>query len=221
LQSRATEEGTMHVMRILELLGAIPAQNSWPSFQSELMAHPDKAVRSKAALLIGRGLRNRAWINRRMMDKDARVQANAVEALWTMDAAEARPVFTAALKSHNNRVVANAALGLYRLSDLKAVKALLDMAQHSDPLFRASALWAIAETEDPRFIPFLMEQFKLSQGKMKLAVTRALSRIRRREKANAEKGTIQIRISIANAKADGGRHVEFALSRSGATKSPV
>jgi hypothetical protein len=215
LQSRATEEGTMHVMRILELLGAIPAQNSWPSFQSELMAHPDKAVRSKAALLIGRGLRNRAWINRRMMDKDARVQANAVEALWTMDAAEARPVFTAALKSHNNRVVANAALGLYRLSDLKAVKALLDMAQHSDPLFRASALWAIAETEDPRFIPFLMEQFKLSQGKMKLAVTRALSRIRRREKANAEKGTIQIRISIANAKADGGRHVEFALSRSG------
>jgi HEAT repeat protein len=214
LQSHATQESTMQVMRILELLGAIPAQNSWPSFQSELMVHPDKAVRSKAALLIGRGLRNRAWINRRMMDKDARVQANAVEALWTMDAAEARPVFTAALKSQNNRMVANAALGLYRLSDLKAVAALLDLARHSDPLFRASGLWAIAETQDPRFIPFLMEQFKTSQGKLKLAVTRALSRIRRRERASAEKGTMQIRVSTASVKADAGRHLEFALSRS-------
>ena len=214
LRSPATEESTTHVMRILDLLGAIPSQNSWPSFQCELMVHPDKAVRSKAALLIGRGLRNRAWINRRMLDKDARVQANAVEALWAMDAAEARPVFTAALRSPNNRVVANAALGLYRLSDLKAVPALLDLARHSDPLFRTSGLWAIAETEDPRFIPFLMEQFKTSQGKMKLAVTRALSRIRRREKTSAEKGALQIRVSRANVKADAGRHLEFALSRS-------
>src|SRR5579864_2326653 len=135
LQIRSTQESAGYVMRILDLLGALPTQNSWPSFQSELMAHPDKAVRSKAALLIGRGIKNSAWISRRMMDKDARVQANALEALWTMDAAEARPVFTAALRSHNNRVVANAALGLYRLSDLKSIRALLDMAVHSDPLF--------------------------------------------------------------------------------------
>ena len=213
LQNRAMPESSEYLLRILDLLGAIPSQNSWPSFQNELMAHPNTTVRSKAALLIGRGLKNSAWISRRMMDKDVRVQANAVEALWTMDAADARPVFSAALKSQNNRVAANAAYGLYRLADLRAVKALLDMAQHSDPLFRASALWAIAETEDPRFTPFLMEQFKSSQGKLKLAVTRALSRIRRREKATAEKGTIQIRVSRAQAKANGGRHVELALSR--------
>jgi len=212
LQGRDGGENTVRVMRILDLLGAIPTQNSWPSFQNELMAHPDKAVRSKAALLIGRGLRNAAWINRRLMDKDARVQANAVEALWTMEAADARPIFTAALRSQNNRVVANAALGLYRLSDLKSVKPLLDMVRHSDPLFRASGLWAIGETEDPRFIPFLMEQFKSTQGKLKLAVTRALSRIRRREKASAEKGTVQVRVSSAEITPDGNRHVELALS---------
>lgn len=214
LQNRATPESAAHVMRILDLLGATSAQNSWPAFQNELMAHPDGEVRSKAALLIGRGLKNPAWISRRMMDKDPRVQANAIEALWTMDASEARPVLVAALRSPNNRVAANAALGLYRLSDLKGVKVLLEMAQHSDALFRASAMWAIAETEDPRFLPFLMEQFKSSQGKMKLAVTRALSRIRRREKASAEKGTVQIRVFGASVKPDGGRHLEFALSRS-------
>ena len=213
LQAHGGQESATHVMRILDILGAIPAQNSWPSFQSELMVHPDKAVRSKAALLIGRALKNPAWISRRMMDKDARVQANAVEALWTMDATESRPIFLAGLRSQNNRVVANAALGLYRLSDLKAVRALLDMAQHPDPLFRASALWAIAETEDPRFIPFLMEQFKTSQGKIKLAVTRSLARIRRREKACAEKGALQIRISKMKTEPGGGRHIEFALSR--------
>jgi HEAT repeat protein len=139
LQNRAAPESSEYLLRILDLLGAIPSHNSWPSFQNELMAHPNTTVRSKAALLIGRGLKNSAWISRRMMDKDVRVQANAVEALWTMDAAEARPVFSAALKSQNNRVAANAAYGLYRLADLRAVKALLDMAQHSDPLFRASA----------------------------------------------------------------------------------
>jgi hypothetical protein len=213
LQGRASEESAMHVMRILDLLAAIPTQNFWPSFQSELMAYPDRAVRSKAALLIGRNTTHPAWFKKQMTDGDARVQANAVEALWAMDAAEARPVFTAALKSQNNRVVANAILGLYRLSDLKAVTALLDMARHPDPLFRASAWWAIAETEDPRFIPFLMEQFKSSQGKMKLAVTRTLSRIRRSEKASAEKGTMHVQISSANVEADGERHVEFALSR--------
>ncbi|HEX4592683.1 MAG TPA: HEAT repeat domain-containing protein [Bryobacteraceae bacterium] len=212
LQLRTTQDNAAHLMRILDILGAIPAQNSWPSFQNELMSHPDKGVRSKAALLVGRGLKNRAWISRRMMDKDARVQANAVEALWTMDAAEARPVFLAALHSPNNRVVANAALGLYRLADLKSIKALLDMAQHADPLFHTSCLWAIGETEDPRFIPFLMEQFKTSQGKKKLAVTKALSRIRRREKSNAEKGTVQICVLSAKLKPDGSRTVEVFLS---------
>jgi hypothetical protein len=179
------------------------------------MAHPDKGVRSKAALLIGRGLKNPAWISRRLMDKDGRVQANAVEALWAMDAAESRPVLLAALGSPNNRVVANAALGLHRLSDLKSVRVLLDLAQNSNPLFRASALWAIAETEDPRFIPFLQEQFKSSEGKLKLAVTRALSRIRRREKANSEKGTLQISVSKASVRADGSRNLELSLSSVG------
>src|SRR5579864_3236459 len=79
LQNRATSESATHALRILDLLGSIATQNCWPAFQNELMAYPDVAVRSKAALLIGRSIRNVAWISRRLMDKDARVQANAVE----------------------------------------------------------------------------------------------------------------------------------------------
>jgi hypothetical protein len=89
------------------------------------------------------------------------------------------------------------------------------MAKHADPQFRIAALWAIAETEDPRFTPFLMELFKSSQGKIKLAVTRSLSRIRRHEKAQMEKGSVQIRVSEARVMPDGSRRVELGLSLPG------
>ncbi len=174
LQSLPTAAGGSRFLRILELLGAIATQNCWPAFQNELMAHPDPAVRSKAALLIGRSTKNVAWISRMLLDKDGRVQANAVEALWDSDPAETRPLLINALRSRHHRVAANAALGLYRHLNPLAVRSLIDLVRQSDPLFQASGLWAIGETEDPRFIPFLLEQFKSSQGKVKLAVTRAV-----------------------------------------------
>ena len=103
------------------------------------MAHPDRTVRSKAALLIGRSSKNAAWIGRRFMDRDARVQASAVEALWSLEAAESRPLLLTASKSKHNRVAANAVLGLYRIGDLKTVRILLDMArQREAPAFRIS-----------------------------------------------------------------------------------
>jgi hypothetical protein len=57
-----------------------------------------------------------------------------------------------------------------------------------------------------------MEQFKLSDGKARLAVTRAMGSIRRREKANAEAGTLRFRVSQARASQDGQRHFSLVLS---------
>jgi HEAT repeat protein len=204
-------ESRARILRLLEVLAAIAVPSCWNSFQLELMAYPDQMVRSKAALLVGRSTKNVAWIGRRFHDRDARVQASAVEALWAVEASDARPLLTTASKSKHNRVVANAALGLYRISDLKAISTLFDMARHQDPVFRISAFWAMGETQDPRFLPFLSEQFKTTQGKMRLAVTRAMASIRRREKANAEAGTLQIHVSQARAGGDGGRSIAFAL----------
>jgi hypothetical protein len=147
------------------------------------------------------------------MDRDARVQASAVEALWSLEAADARPLLLTASKSKYNRVAANAVLGLYRIGDLKTVRMLLDMArQREAPAFRISALWVIGETQDPRFLPFLMEQFKSSDGKVRLAVTRAMGSIRRREKTNTEAGTLRFRVSQARASQDGHRRFSLVLS---------
>jgi hypothetical protein len=212
LQGQASPQKTERILRVLDLLSVTCGQNCWASFQVELMAYPDKMVRSKAALLIGRSTRNVQWIARRLLDRDPRVQASAVEALWGLDAGESRPHLLAALKSTNNRVAANAALGLYLSGDVAAMRVLLDMLDRADPLFRVSALWAIGETGDERFLPVLAEQYKQAEGKLRLAIVGAMSRIRRREKKALPARALQFHISQAAAQADGLRRLAFALS---------
>jgi HEAT repeats len=212
LQGQASPQNADRILRILDVLAVTCGQNCWNSFQVELMAYPDKVVRSKAALLIGRSARNSAWLGRRLLDRDTRVQANAVEALWGLDAAEATPHLLGALKSKNNRVAANAALGLYRIGDVQAIRVLLEMLRHEEPLFRLSALWAIGETQDPRFLPVLAKYFENAKGKLRLAAAGAMSRIRRREKAAGEAATLQIHVSQATAQPGGQRRLSFALS---------
>jgi|SRR5579883_3552 len=143
------------------------------------------------------------------MDRDPRVLANAVEALWAIPGDEARPLLAAAAKVQNNRVQANALIGLYRAGDLGVISNLLKMAEHPDPVFRLSAFWAIGETGDPRFIPFLNQQFKISEGKLRLAVTRALAQIRRRERSAAQTGLLQLLPTGISSLQDGRRRVRF------------
>ncbi len=212
LQGQASPSKSERILRLLDILSANGGQSCWNSFQVELMAYPDKVVRSKAALLIGRSTRNVPWIARRLLDRDPRVQASAVEALWGLDPEETKPHFLSALKSSNNRVAANAALGLYLTGDVTAMHTLLEMLRHPDPLFRLSGLWAIGETKDERFLPTLVEHYKHAEGKLRLATVGAMSRIRRREKTGFSESTLQVHLSQAAAQADGLRRLAFALS---------
>ncbi len=211
LQGQANAQKTERILRVLDVLSVTGGQSCWNSFQVELMAYPDKVVRSKAALLIGKSTHNVAWIARRLLDRDPRVQASAVEALWGMAAEEVRPHFLTAIKSNNNRVAANAALGLYLCGDVMATGVLFEMLRHPDALFRLSALWAIGETRDERFLPVLAEHYKQAEGKLRLATVGAMSKIRRREKSAYETCPLQIRVSQAIAMADGLRRLVFAL----------
>jgi len=185
LQGQASASNADRILRILNVLADTGNEICWDPFQIELMAYPDKVVRSKAALLIGQSSRNVARIAHRLSDRDPRVQSNAVEALWCLDAAVAKPHLLEALKSKHNRVFANAALGLYRLGDPDIIALLLEATQHADPLFRVSALWAIGQTQDPRFLQALAEQFKAAEGKPRLALAGAIARIRQREKSGS------------------------------------
>ncbi len=212
LQNQASAANADRILRIMNLLEAIGSQSCWSSFQVELMAYPDKVVRSKAALLIGRSSKNTDWIVRRLLDRDTRVQANAVESLWGLDGAETKLHLLEALKSKNNRVFGNAALGLYRLGDPTIIRVLLEATQHPEPLFQLSALWAIGQTQDPRFLPALALQFKTAQGKLRLAVAGAISRIRQRERSGAKANALQMNIGPAAVEPSGKRRVMVTLS---------
>ncbi|HEX5227053.1 MAG TPA: HEAT repeat domain-containing protein [Bryobacteraceae bacterium] len=212
LQGQASPHKAELIARILDILDVAGDASCWSSFQVELMAYPDKVIRAKAALLIGRSTRNVGWIARRLLDRDPRVQASAVEALWGLDPEEAKPHYLSALKSSNNRVVANAALGLYLTGDVTAVRILREMLQHDDASFRLSALWAMGETRDERFLPVLTEHYKQASGKQRLAAMGAMSRIRRRDINAHQAGEVQIHISQASEQSGGHRRLAFALS---------
>jgi len=214
LHEPGTNANVKRILQILDLLAGISSPTRLRLFQTPLMAYPDKNVQSKAALLIGSSAKCADCISDHVRHPDFRVQANAVEALWSMSRSDSRALLAAACQSPNNRVAANAALGLYRIGEVCAIRALLQMATHTEPLFQLSGLWAIGETQDPRFLPFLTAQFNQSQGRKHLAVTRALSRIRRRETIIEQTGAIQITVSRARVFTDGSRKLSFALRSS-------
>ena len=203
--------GTLRVLRILELLSAVSAQKSCLPLQSELMAYPDSGVRSEAALHIARSGRSTAFVGRLLLDPDVRVRASAVEALWSFEPAEARPLLLAAAKSKNHRVRGNAVVGLYRIGEPNGVRMLFEMAQPVNPGLRASAIWAMGETGDPRFLPYLMDQYERSTGAERMGVLRSLARIRRRERELAEAGPLDIRVSEAAIQPDGTRKLALTL----------
>jgi len=193
LGQRSSSANAARIARLLDILGAASLHPRFYLFQMELLSYPDTLVRSKSALLICRSSKSAALVGRMMLDEDPRVQANAVEALWTFEAAEAGPLLVIGARSKTPRVAANAAVGLYRIGDLASIRLLFDMAQEADPNRRSSAAWAMGETGDPRFLAFLTAWFPRSTGNEKVSVLQALGRIRRRDKSLAEERPIEIR----------------------------
>jgi len=212
LQGQSSPKKAELISRLLDILAQNGDQSCWNSLQVELMAYPDKVVRAKAALLIGRSTRNVAWIARRLLDRDPRVQASAVEALWGLDPEQAKPHYLSALKSPNNRVAVNAALGLYLSGDVTATRLLLELLRHPDSRFQLSALWAMGRTRDERFLPALTEFYKHATGKLRLAAVGAMSNIRRRDLTAHKAGELRVHISQASRQSGGARRLAFGLS---------
>ena len=211
LQRAPSQSNARCVLYVVDLLAAVSAPGLFLLFQDDLMAYPDSAVRSKAALLIARSSKNASLVGRLLRDPDIRVQANAVEALWDFEPAACRPLLNVASKSRQNRVAGNAVIGLYRIAEVGSIRLLFEMARRDDPRFRMTAIWAMGETGDPRFLPFLTEQVQQRTGKERLGVLRALTRIRRRERALAEAGPVEIRVHQSVIEPDGRRRLLVAL----------
>lgn len=150
--ARALDE-TADPASLIRALGLLEASEDYSAFCLRLCTltwHPDPRIRSKAVLALCRIRPNRSVIERHMESDDARVRANAVEALWHTDRGNALRLLREALTDSNNRVVMNGILGLYYWKDECFYGKMLEMAAHAGPNFRLSLAWALGQIRDQR-----------------------------------------------------------------------
>ena len=149
--SETDASGLADMGRVMDILGEVSDGTRILPLLMRILRNDNPYVRSKAVLMIGRGGKSVRWVKGRLAESDARVRANAVEALWGVDTEESRELLQFAAHDGNNRVAGNAVLGLYRLGECAAVGELVKMVSHQSAGFRMSAAWAMGETGDPRF----------------------------------------------------------------------
>lgn len=170
--------GLGEASRLMDILGEVSnGPRILPSLM-RMLRNSDSRVRSKAVLMIGHGNRSVKWIRSRLEETDARVRANAVEALWGMEGEEARELLDIASRDSNNRVAGNAVLGLYLMGETSALGELVKMASHTLPLFRTSAAWVMGQSGDMRFSEILGRMLADTDGLVRKTAFAAVRRIR-------------------------------------------
>ena len=132
----------------------------------------DPRIASKSVLVLGRQSRSVAWIKSALREADDRVRANLIESMWYRTEPDIELLFQYAVGDRNHRAAANAVYGLY-LSGSELYAAGLDqLAGHSSPLFRRSAVWVIKSCSK-------REPADESRSRLKILITDADARVRR------------------------------------------
>ena len=142
----------------------------------------DKHLRSKAALLVGRTCAEARVLQYFLTDTDARVQANAIEALTSCTDAFATQMLTNYLKSTDNRILANAAKALCQMGDLRGWRILQINLRHPEPAFRASCVWALGEVGDAATLKQLEPLTNDPDANVRKHVRLAVEKIRTRSR---------------------------------------
>ncbi|MCC6588600.1 MAG: HEAT repeat domain-containing protein [Bryobacterales bacterium] len=181
LNSRMEESaGRRKIRRVLDVLGALPRNARMLPMLIRFLRSTDPPVRSKAVLLAARVKREARFAQPYLNDSDARVRANAVEALWSVNDPDVRAIFHRAAMDSHPRVVANAVVGLYLSRDPGAAEVLREMLSSRDPRVTASAVWVVGRCREQAFLPFVREMALSDQPPVRRAALLALVRINSR-----------------------------------------
>lgn len=171
--------GTAPILRLLDILQEISNGPRLIAVLGHLAVHPNPQIASKAALFLGRRIHNPNWTSRLNNSADARMRANAIEALWGRNVHWARHTFLDALTDENNRVVGNALLGLHLLGERDFRGRVTLMLADSRPPFRSTAAWVMGRSGDTSFLPLLQQAMNDPEGIVRSTAMRALIALRR------------------------------------------
>ncbi len=165
------------ILRVLKILEEVsPTSRAMPTL-ARLCDHKSPRVQSKITRMQGRDKDYLSWLPQYLEHPDARIRANAIEAVPLVDTPATRALLRSLLSDPNNRVAGNALLALYRLGEKDAVQLLIAMASLEDQLFRATAAWVMGETVNPVFRDTLEQMRLVEKGIVWRNVMRALNRI--------------------------------------------
>jgi hypothetical protein len=142
------------VFRGLEVLEGVLGRSE--SDESRLVAllrpflrSSDPAIASKCVMILGRRSKSLTWLGRVLGENDFRIRANLVEALWGRDEPEIRRLLLQALEDAHQRVIANAAYGLWLLEAPEWLTGLEMLLDSRHPAFRRSGLWLLRRAAPP------------------------------------------------------------------------
>jgi HEAT repeat protein len=178
------DNGRRRRIRTIDILRRTLRSSRLMPFQVQLMRQEDPFVRSKAAQYIAELTNNSSWFYDQLKDPDARVRANAVEALWNSSMADAEEVFRQALLDAHHRVTTTALVGLWLLGKRdEGGERLIALCESEAAPTRAAAAWAMGALGDRRFLDALL---KLTQDDSALVRPRAFHSLRQIERVRRE-----------------------------------
>ncbi len=169
--------------RTLQVLAKVSDGTRISAVLVHLLRQENQRLRSKAALMLVRATRNPQTAEALLAEPDARVRANAVEALWGVTSPGAREVFRRAADDLNNRVAGNGLLGLLKLGDSEAAGRVMQFAAAPDPRFRATAAWVMGASGDSAFMDALAPMIRDSDARVRHSVFGAIVALKRRREA--------------------------------------
>ena len=201
LPGSSTDAEARFASRVFAVLKRSPPSIALPSLR-QLTKSRDPLVRSKAVLMIGQVYQNPGFRHHDRSERDPRVVANAIEALWGLATPAARETFLRAAVDEHHRVAANGIVGLYLMGEESSIPFLFHLGKSEDPKCRAAAAWAMGQVDDPRFVPKLTRLREDPDPLTSQRALRSMGRIRQQVAKMREAGTLRVQIQDCEYRAE-------------------
>jgi len=193
---KVSPEMCTETWEILE--GVAPGEDVPLAFLMASLYNNDVQFRAEATKVLGEDCDNELFFNHATRSPDAIVRAKALEALWGRQLGFASPILTTSLEDTDSKVVASAAIGLYKALQPSGAETILNMLNDEDDSLRANGAWATGEIKLTEAKPRLIELKNDPSELVRRNATEALEKMAEQEKMDEQKAapvSISIRIN--------------------------
>jgi hypothetical protein len=171
-----------HTSRVLDLVGDITNGTRAMPVLLRMLRQSNGRVLSKLLLLIGQLRRDPVLLGSYTASPDARVRANALEALWGSTDELSMNLFLGGARDAHHRVAINGLVGLHIAGRPTALGQLERLTKHDCPLWRAAAVWALGKVGEESTAGVAVRQLMNdSDARVRGAALRATIQLRKRD----------------------------------------